>query len=162
MDHQDLVNHIEGSFLKKQFLEAFLVQSAYIEGLLKLYADYNFWQETKDKIEKSQLLKELNKKLTRYSLNELIEFLFRTKLISEDQKNELNEYRERRNKVLHDLISEIRKEPFEKELKEICEKGKKIIESKEFIEMAEMIKYLEGFKKASSNPMLIMPPKVQE
>jgi len=37
MKHKELKNHIEDSFLKMQHLEVFLVQSAYIKGLLKLY-----------------------------------------------------------------------------------------------------------------------------
>lgn len=49
MNREDLTNHIKGSYLKKQYLESFLVQSAYIEGLLKLLADYSFWDQNKEK-----------------------------------------------------------------------------------------------------------------
>ena len=85
MKRTELVDHIKGSYLKRQYLEAFLVQSAYIEGLLKTFADYSFWLEMNEKIEaKNPLILETRNKLQKYGLNELIDFLFRSNLIDQE------------------------------------------------------------------------------
>lgn len=139
MKHRELVNHIKGSFLKRQFLEAFLVQSAYIESLLKLYADFKFFEVTDGKSLKNKFLETLRGNIDKYSLNELINLLYKSDLISDEQRKLLNSYKDRRNRVLHDLIKEIRKNDFEKELEEICNKGNEVIENDKFKEMADIL-----------------------
>lgn len=142
MRHEQLKNHIKGSFLKEQYLEAFLVQSAYIESLLKIYADFNCWKSCGgEKMVEKPIFVTMYNQVQKYNLSELIDFLYRTKLISGEQKHLLNQYREKRNKVLHDLIKEIGKEAFEKELQDICIVGNKIIDSEE---IRLIINYLLG------------------
>jgi acetate kinase len=139
MKHKELTNHIEGSFLKRQFLEAFLVQSAYIESLLKLYADYIFFNATDGKSYDDKVLNVLRGNVERYNLNDLISFFYKADLISKDQRKLLDSYRARRNKVLHDLIKEIRNDAFEKELEDICKTGTAIIEDSKFKKIAEIL-----------------------
>ncbi len=160
MKHRELTDHIKGSFLKRQYLEAFLVQSAYIESLLKLFADFRFFEATNTSgSSRPKILTATEKTIERMGLNELINFLHKSELLSKTQKDLLNTYRERRNKMLHDLIKEIRKPEFDAELREICEKGTAIVEGKEFIEMAELVDYLEGPPK-NSEPK--KPPTIPE
>lgn len=139
MKHKELVNHIKGSFLKRQFLEAFLVQSAYIESLLKLYADYIFFDVTNGESYKNNVLLELKNKIEKYSLNDLINFFYRSQIIVKDEYDLLDSYRIKRNKILHDLVREIRKSDFEKELEKVCEKGEKVIENEKFKKMADAL-----------------------
>ncbi|MEK7471374.1 MAG: hypothetical protein AAB623_01850 [Patescibacteria group bacterium] len=83
----ELVDHIKGSYLKKQYLEAFLVQSAYIEGLLKIFADYKYWEDVRQKgAKEAKMIVELRKRVRRFGLNELIDFLFKSDLIDDNQK----------------------------------------------------------------------------
>lgn len=144
MRHEQLKNHIHGSFLKEQYLEAFLVQSAYIESLLKMHADFNSWKSCGgEKMNEKPILVTMYNQIQRYNLSELIDFLYKSKLISDEQKNSLNHYREKRNRVLHDLIKEISKETFERELKETCEIGNKIIDGEEFKKIHSLINFIE-------------------
>ena len=143
MKHRELTNHIQGSFLKKQFLEAFLVQSAYIESLLKLYADFTFYKVTDTKSFSDKMLSSLRKSIERYALEKLIRFLHESGLINDKQKKLLDAYRIKRNKVIHDLLKQMSDENFEIELREVCVEGTEIIESTEFKEIAEMIERSE-------------------
>ncbi len=144
MKHRELTDHIKGSFLKRQYLEAFLVQGAYIESLLKLFADFNFFQVADiNDPNHPKILDATRDNIERMGLNDLINFLHKADLISSEQKNLLHTYRIRRNKMLHDLITEIKKDEFDAELRAICEKGNEIIEHKDFIRMAELIDFLE-------------------
>ncbi len=96
MQHKELIDHIQGSILKKQYLEAFLVQSAYIEGLLKISVDYNFFKatykdsrnstDTDDIAANNDIVSAVRDKLSNLTLNDLISFLDKSKLISSDQK----------------------------------------------------------------------------
>lgn len=142
MKHRELIDHIQGSFLKRQFLESFLVQSAYIESLLKIYADYSYFIATGKKTD-NKILNVVSGNIDKFSLNDLVKFLYKADLISQEQRDLLNIYRDRRNRMLHNLIKEIQNNDFEKELKEICEKGNEIIESKEILEIAELVDYIE-------------------
>jgi hypothetical protein len=152
MRHEQLKNHIKGSFLKEEYLEAFLVQSAYIESFLKIYADFNSWKSCGgEKMDDDPILVTLYKQIQRYNLNELIDFLHKSKLISDEQKNLLNYYREKRNKVLHDLIQEISKETFERELQEACVVGNKIIDGEEFKKIHSLINFVEEEDKKAGN-----------
>ncbi len=144
MKRIELVNHIKGSYLKKEYLEAFLVQGAYIEGLLKLVADYHYWKEVSDKIiAGNRIIKELRQRIKRFNLNELIDFLFKCGIINQNQKQELHQYREKRNDVLHDLVRKISKEEFDKELRSACELGDKIISDDKFKEIEEFLDFID-------------------
>lgn len=148
MKHEQLQNHIKGSFLKEQYLEAFLVQSAYIESLLKIYADFEYWRSCGgEKMNEKPIFVTMYNQIRRYGLNELIDFLYKSKLISDEQKNQLNHYREKRNSVMHDLIQEISKETFERELQETCVIGNIIIDGKEFKKISSLIDLIYEDKK---------------
>ncbi|MEN9614132.1 MAG: hypothetical protein RLZZ347_439 [Candidatus Parcubacteria bacterium] len=96
MRRTELVNHIKGSYLKKQYLEAFLVQSAYIEGLLKIFADYKYWKDIIQNVsQENQIILELRKRIKRFGLNELIDFLFKITSIDDEQKKTLHKYKEK-------------------------------------------------------------------
>ncbi|MDP2665584.1 MAG: hypothetical protein Q8P23_03005 [bacterium] len=79
----------------------------------------------------------------------LIIFIKEAKLISTDQSRLLDSYRVRRNQTIHDLIKELKKESFDAELKKVCVQGNKIIESKEFSKIGEMLDRMELQVKAT-------------
>jgi hypothetical protein len=141
--HKQLTNHIKGSVLKEQFLEAFLVQSAYIESLLKLYARFIIYTTTKGESHTNKVLKVITGDIERYGLHDLLRFLYKTESISKDEHALLDKYRNQRNRVLHDLVAEIRKDTFDKELEVICTLGTTIIEDKKFKEMASIVEEVE-------------------
>ena len=145
MQRDALINTIKGSFLKEQYLEAFLVQSAYIENLLKVFANYSFFVETKATAGSAMALA-VAKRIEKYGFGELIDFLHEAKLIDEDQQNVLEQYRKHKNKVMQDLLKDVRRDEFEKELRTLCERGTVIMESKQFREMAELVEELDEEK----------------
>jgi hypothetical protein len=124
MKRNDLINNIEGSRLKKQFLEAFLLQSAFIEGLLKKLVEDNFFSNVTIPVLMQQLkgetknlenkyIEKIKEKLLRQSLYEIIEHLEVSDVISKDLKKKLHDYRESRNAVLHDLVGKMSGQEFE-------------------------------------------------
>lgn len=144
MKHRELTDHIEGSFLKQQYLEAFLVQGAYIESLLKMFADLHFRSATKmHTIKGHDVIAAARKQLAEMGLYKLIIFIKEAGLISEEQSRQLDKYRTRRNQTIHDLIKELKKEEFDAELKKVCEQGNKIIKSDEFSKMSEILDQME-------------------
>lgn len=152
MQRKELSDHIKGSYLKRQHLEAFLVQSAYIEGLLKILADYSFWEEVSDKLlEGNKIMTELRIKIRKLGLNELINFLHKASLINDNQKKVLHKYREKRNQVLHDLVLEISEEKFDKELREVCKLGDQIINDDEFQRIEKILDEVEQRREQRKN-----------
>ncbi len=144
MKHRELTDHIEGSFLKQQYLEAFLVQGAYIESLLKMFADLNFRSATRmHTIKGHDVIGAARKQLAEMGLYKLIIFIKEAGLISEEQSLQLDKYRIRRNQTIHDLIKELKKEEFDAELKNVCEQGSEIIGSAEFSKMSAMLDQME-------------------
>lgn len=144
MKRNELVNHIKGSYLKKQYLEAFLVQSAYIEGILKLFMDYKFWQNVVDGgKEDSKMINELRQEVGKYSLNESIIFLSKCDFLDKNQTQDFHEYRKRRNNVMHDLVKQIATTEFEKEMRQTCDLGDKIIDNPKFQEIEDILDSIE-------------------
>jgi hypothetical protein len=156
MKHSQLRNHIQGSFLKEEYLEAFLVQSAYIESLLKVHVDFSCWKAAGGiKIDENPVSLAMYKATREYNLYQIIDFLYSAKLISEDLRTTLDSYRLNRNIILHDLIKEIiRKEDFEKELKNICETGNEIIGEEEFTKIIKLIDLMEKNREEEKNKQL--------
>lgn len=152
MRHTELVNNIKGSFLKTQYMEAFLLQSAYTESLLKLFVEYSYWEATKDKLSNSPLLAVLSQNFNKFNLRELISFLYKSKLITKEHHQMLEEYREKRDALMQELVKETSKEIFEKDLRDICEQGNILIESKEFKHMATIVDYMEKSRDRKTNP----------
>ncbi len=147
MNREDLTNHIKGSYLKKEYLESFLVQSAYIEGLLKLLADYSFWDQNKEKIkEGGKMILNLRKRVGELSLSELVKFLHESDLIDKEQKECLNKYRSKRNSVLRDLVSKLQNAELNNEIKEACDLGNEIITKDNFKTIEKIIDELEKIK----------------
>jgi len=143
MRYQELKDHIKGSFLTKEYLQAFLIQSAFIEGLLKVYLDFNIFLSTKG-VEEEGVLKSLGKITKEFNLFEIIKFLEDSKLISGEQYKNLEKYRIKRNKILHDLLNEItKKDNLEVELIDIYKIGDSIISSKEFSDIGDMVKSVD-------------------
>jgi len=158
MKHLDLRNDIEGSILKKHFLEAFLLQSAYIEALLKQLVDFSLWaatsgiseSETAPK-EHKKLLLAIRQNANRYTFNQLTMLLRDAGILDADQSKLLDEYRKKRNPVLHNLVREVTtKETIDIELREICQKGKTLLESQQFQSVVDLIDWLEKKHEAPS------------
>ncbi len=147
MRHKQLKNQIQGSILKEQYLEAFLVQSAYIEGLVRLYAIYKYFEifiyKSRKEKGKEKIVEVIEKRIKDYNLYHLINFLYESELLTKEEKKALDRYREKRNKVFHDLLTQIGMDEFEEELRKVCEDGNKIIESKKFKQMGALIDLAE-------------------
>jgi hypothetical protein len=154
MKHADLTDHIKGSYLKKQYLEAFLVQSAYIESLLKLAVDYSFWDKIVRNIETEKqdryFIRTVNDLVESQNLNNCIHFLKKTNLIDGSQASKLHAYREKRNKILHDLVKQMNTQTFEIELKEACNLGIEIVSSDAFIKAVTILEHLDISRESES------------
>lgn len=163
MKYQELRNHILGSHLMRHDLEAFLIQSAYLESLLKTYIDFHFFHETDGKSFENKLLKAVKKDIEKYSLASLIDLLKRADLLSEEQRKLLDDYRRKRNTILHDLLGQVATESFEEELRSAYETGKKITDSEEFKQMENLLDNIEkeriGLIKQKSDLLLEQPVK---
>lgn len=142
MKHTELTNHIRGSILKQQYLEAFLVQGAYIESLLKSHADFSVWKETVE-MKNSDFVGSLRKDIGDYGLYKLIEFLRKSKFISNSLAGDFHVYRNKRNSIIHDLLGQIYSESFEGEMRDICDLGERITSSDEFEEILAIIRDYE-------------------
>ncbi len=143
MKYQELRDHILGSHLMRHNLETFLIQSAYLESLLKTYADFHFFTETGGKSFDNKLLNAVKKDIEKYSLSNLVDLLKRADLVSSEQKKLLDEYRIKRNKVLHDLLGQVASESFEQELIAVYNTGTKITETEEFKRIENILDEME-------------------
>jgi hypothetical protein len=147
MRHKELRDNIDGSVLKKDYLEAFLMQSAYLEGVLKYIADYNFFiylkpsKSSKDISE--NFYKEMRKDFGNKSLFDFINFLNKTGVFDDALKKQLHTYREKRNEVLHDLVGKIADKKFEKDIEDACRLGSSIFENKNFSKMINLIEEID-------------------
>ncbi|HRH25197.1 MAG TPA: hypothetical protein PLQ20_02575 [Candidatus Paceibacterota bacterium] len=156
MKRNDLINNIEGSRLKKQFLEAFLLQSAFIEGLLKKLVENNFFsnvtlpvlmQQLKDETKtlENKYIEKIKEKLLRQSLYEIIEHLETSGVIGKDLKKKLHEYRESRNAVLHDLVGKMSGQEFEIEIESLVSKGQEILQNESMVIASNSVQSSEEF-----------------
>lgn len=145
VNHQELIDNIEGSILKQQYLEAFLLQGTYVEGLLKMRAQLAFYFEIEvpQKDKDSLLVKEIKKNVLNYNFYKLIEFLKKSGVISDSLAKDLDNFREKRNKIVHDLLTEMYSRSFQIELKDICALGKKIVTSDEFEDVVSFVEKVD-------------------
>lgn len=143
MNYQDLRDHIKGSHLMKHNLEAFFIQSAYVEGIFKIYADFSLFSETGGKSYENKLLMAIKKDLEKYSFANLIDLLKRANLLPEEQKQNLDDYRKKRNQVIHDLLSKVADSNFENELISAYEIGEKIMNAEKFKQIEIMLDDIE-------------------
>ena len=116
-NYEDLVNQAEGAFLKREYLEAFLIQSCIIEGIIKDYA----FKKISPLISQNTILE---KKFKNFELARLIDELFISGKIDKSLYEKLNVYRKKRNDVIHGLLEYKDKNRLDKELKEVYESGK--------------------------------------
>ncbi|HQT82942.1 MAG TPA: hypothetical protein PLW99_02215 [Candidatus Paceibacterota bacterium] len=107
MTFEDVEKNIEGSILKGLYLEAFLLQSAYIEGLLKNFAEFETWRaisyrrELEGNVEK--IVNSLRTDVTRFGFRKLIDFVHESGFLEDKDKSALHKYREIRNNIVHSL-----------------------------------------------------------
>lgn len=118
-NYQDLVNRSEGAFLRKDYLEAFLLQSCVIEGVVKNYAEATLHSE----LAKSRILKE---KFKNFEMARLIDDLFLAKKLTPELHEDLNKYRKKRNEVVHHLLELENEVTLDEELKEAYEAGRQM------------------------------------
>lgn len=148
MRHKELTDSINGSILKKDYLEAFLMQSAYLEAVLKYIADYNFFISLEAKIEDnpsgSIFYGEIRENFNKKSLYELTSFLYKVKIFDKELYEKINKYREKRNKILHDLVTQLLKDKFEQELEQTCSLGNLILSDKNFAHMIKLIEEIDS------------------
>ncbi|HUV80998.1 MAG TPA: hypothetical protein VMW21_00535 [Patescibacteria group bacterium] len=116
-NYEDLVDRAEGAFLKKDYLEAFLIQSCIIEGIIKDYA----FKKILPLILQNAILE---KKFKSFELARLIDELFISGKIEKTLYEKLNIYRKKRNDVIHGLLEYKDKNKLDEELKGVYESGK--------------------------------------
>lgn len=148
MKYIELKNHIKGSILKQQYLEAFLAQGAYIESMLKMYLDFEILLLGEKNKNNDNIIEALYKKASNFSLFELCKFIYDAKLIDNDIYNKLSQYREKRNKVMHNLLKELRTQDFENQLKDACNLGNEIISSEKLIKIEEVLEIIDKKQEA--------------
>ncbi|MFZ2167784.1 MAG: helix-turn-helix domain-containing protein [Minisyncoccia bacterium] len=130
MKKDELMGRIERYRDEGNILEAFVLQSAYIESLIKLFADIKL--RISIKTSEPKVIQSLKTKTDNYSLNELTKFLISCGWLPSEKKSLLDRYRTKRNKVLHDLLRQIRTKDFENEMQEVYKDGVEIISLTEF------------------------------
>ena len=116
-NYRELVDQAEGAFLKKEYLEAFLIQSCVIEGVLKNFAKHSF----EILIRESSLFAS---KVENFEFSRSIDDLYAGKKIDVYLYENLNKYRKKRNDVIHRLLEYQNENQLDKELKEAYEIGR--------------------------------------
>lgn len=132
-NYRNLVNQAEGAFLKKEFLEAFLIQSCVIEGVLKNYASVKLSHLSSQ----SSIFRN---KLENFEFARLVDNLFAAGKISQDLYENLDKYRKKRNDVIHKLLEYEDQGRLDQELQEVYRLDK---DMKGFI-VEDMTKEMKG------------------
>jgi len=112
-----LLTEAENSFCEKKYLEAFLIQSCVVEGVLKKYAS----EKLISIISQSKVLKN---KFENFEFSRLIDELFITGKIEKVLYEDLDAYRRKRNGIVYNLLGYKGKEKLGEELKKAYELGK--------------------------------------
>lgn len=100
-NYQVLVNKSEGAFLKEEYLEAFLIQSCIIEGVIKNYAEAKLNPE----LSQSIMLKD---KFKNFEFARLIDDLLLAGKIPADLYENLNNYRKKTSLHINYLNTQIK------------------------------------------------------
>lgn len=139
MKYEDLRIRIQKARQEGLLLEAFLIQSAYVEGVFNLYIDLNIKValEKHDELMSENIYEEsikntINDRIRRYGLDAMIHFMYDSKLINMEEKKLFDKYRTNRNKLIHHLLEHINTDIFERELLIFLDKGDLIIKNKKF------------------------------
>lgn len=109
-----------------QILEAFILQSAYIESLIKLFVDYKttiVLQKVENTINLQIKEKLINDKSSIY---DLINLIFNCCWLDLGYKDDFERYRIKRNEIIHELLRKTGEETFVDEVTEVFTLGKKI------------------------------------
>lgn len=155
MKHFQLINHIKGSFLKEEYLEAFLLQSIYIEAMVKTYAEYSFYDAIDkiakrnvefEELESNKILLWKYEEIKTLTIMSVVLTLHKSELILDEQKKSLIKYIEQRNRIVHSLLEEMitQREEFENQLKEAYELGENMRDSEWFKKMVHLVDRIEG------------------
>lgn len=116
-NYRKLVNKAESAFLDKRYLEAFLIQSCLFESVIKGFA-HLFLKPTFDAHQS------LKQKSNNFELSRLTDDLFIAGKITQKTYDDLDNYRKKRNKVIHQILNFKNLKDFEKELKNTYEAGR--------------------------------------
>lgn len=116
-NYDHLADEAEGAYLKKDYLEAFLIQSCIIEGVIKNYATAKLTPH----LNASPTLKH---KMDSIDLARIIDFLLIANKIDNRLYENLNKYRKKRNEVIHNLLEYEDKAVLDAELKSAYELGR--------------------------------------
>ncbi len=130
MRKDDLKERIENYGQKNLLLEAFVLQSAYIESLIKLFVETKLSLSIRDA--DPAILAALRKRIVQYNLSELIKLLFDSEWLPKEKRGLFDRYRNKRNEVLHDLLKQISSNDFDNEMKIVYDDGQKITAFTEF------------------------------
>ncbi len=96
LDYQNyrrLVDQSEQAFHKERYLEAFLIQSCIVEGVIKAYA-----------LSKLPMNEVIQKKFMNFELARILDDLLMTGKIEEKIYKNLSDYKNKRNDVIHNLV----------------------------------------------------------
>lgn len=159
-NYRKLVDKAELAFLNKRYLEAFLIQSCLFESVTKSFA-YLFLKST---FESNQTLKQ---KSNNFELARLTDELFIAGKITQKTYDNLDNYRKKRNKIIHQILNFKDIKIFEKELKKTYEAGRdmkgfivdQMIESKKGKTMEELASNLESSLREWRSEADIIIPK---
>lgn len=149
MKQKELQDQIEGYFLLGHYLQAFLVQTAYIEGLIKLLTDFTHFTEIEtrsnaaNEIYKSKFIQCLKKEIKRQSVSRSIRLLKDSDTIQEPLSAKLQNYFQIRNEIIHDLVNQMDSPAFEDRVKIAVELGRHITQEDSFKEMIELVAGLQ-------------------
>lgn len=147
MNHQDLLDQIEGHLKLKHYLEAFLTQSAYIESLLRIKQDLQILSELGKTgfraLNNKPYLSEISKELDKVSISKIISRLSKASEITGDETKILFGYFDERNKIIHGLTRKMKRADFNEQLRSICEAGQKITKFKVLKGSAGFLDYFD-------------------
>lgn len=149
MNHEELISRMRNLYQNKQYLEAFLLQSTYIEELITICAQFNFIGVVYPVMVNDSneiVIKEIEKKIGNLSAVQKIDFIVKAGFFDKTIASRLNNYRTKRNEVVHGLVRQIKKGDFEFNLKETYEEGARIINENSFAEVVFLVQRgIDGF-----------------
>lgn len=152
MKQQELQDQIKGYSLLGHFLQAFLVQTAYLEGLIKLLTDFTHFIEIERRsnaaaeVYQSKFIKCVQKDIKRQSVSRSIGLLKDSETISEQLAKDLLDYFRVRNEIIHDLINQMDSTSFMERLRVAVERGDVIMKDSSFDKMIKLAESREKMK----------------
>ena len=159
-NYRRLVEKAEIAFNDERYLEAFLIQSCLFESVIKDFAIFSL----KPIFESHPNLKQ---KSTNFELARLVDELFVANKIPNDLYKNLDEYRKKRNKIIHQILKFESPKKFEKELRDAYKLGRdmkgfivdEMIERKKGMTHSQLVAKLERSMKEFTAEAEIVIPK---